>query len=204
MNGDSSYTVYGMRESGNCYKIKLLMHQLGLSYQWKEVDIFKGESQTEDYLKMNPVGEVPLLQLPDGSYLAQSNAILFYLAQDSAYYFSERKLAAEILQWMFFEQYTHEPYIAVARKIKKLLPAGHADNAKMPDLEKRGYHALGIMQRHLSKHDYFVNNAYSIADICLYAYTHVAHEGGFVLDDFPSILRWIEDVKAQANYVDMY
>jgi len=204
MNQDGEYIVYGMSESGNCYKIKLLMHHLDLAYRWKEVDIFKGESKSEDYLRMNPVGEVPLLQLPDGSHLAQSNAILFYLAQQSPYYFNDRRLGAEILQWMFFEQYSHEPYIAVARKIKKLLPAGHPDNEKMPALEKGGHQALSIMQQHLSRHEYFVNQRYSIADISLYAYTHVAHEAGFNLEKYPSVLRWMEDVAAQPGYVNMY
>jgi len=204
MGEEASYTIYGMKESGNCYKIKLLMHQLDLDYNWREVDIFKGESKTDAYLSMNPVGEVPIMQLPDGGYLAQSNAILYYLAKDTPYFNSDRRLGAEILQWMFFEQYTHEPYIAVARKIKKLLPPGHPDNEKMPALEKGGYHALNVMQQHLSKNDFFVNNKYSVADISLYAYTHVAEEGGFVLDDYPSILRWLEDVKSQAGYVEMY
>jgi len=204
MASESSYVIYGMRESGNCYKLKLLMQHLNIAYQWREIDIFKGESQTEDYRAKNPVGEVPLLQFPDGSYLAQSNAILFYLAQGSSYYFDDKRLAAEILQWMFFEQYSHEPYIAVARKIKKLLPAGHPDNQKMPELEKRGYHALTIMQQHLRKHEYFVADKYSIADISLYAYTHIAEEGGFELDAYPSILRWMDDIRAQVGYVAMY
>ena len=204
MASESSYVIYGMRESGNCYKLKLLMRHLNIAYQWREIDIFKGESQTEEYRAKNSVGEVPLLQFPDGSYLAQSNAILFYLAQGSSYYFDDKRLAAEILQWMFFEQYSHEPYIAVARKIKKLLPADHPDNQKMPELEKRGYHALTIMQQHLSKHEYFVADKYSIADISLYAYTHIAEEGGFELDAYPSILRWMDDIRAQVGYVAMY
>jgi len=201
---ESAYTIYGMSESGNCYKLKLLMHQLGLSYRWHEVDIFHGETKSDAFLNMNPVGEVPVLQLPDGGYLAQSNAILFYLAQQTAYFPQHRRQAAEVLQWMFFEQYSHEPYIAVARKIKKLLAADHPDNEKMPELEKRGNHALQIMQQHLQQNDFFVNNSYSIADISLYAYTHVAHEGGFDLNSFPSILRWMENVKRQPGYVAMY
>jgi len=201
--GQTGYSIYGMSASGNCYKLKLLMQQLGLPYHWHEVDIFKGETKTQEFLNMNPVGEVPLLQLPDRSYLAQSNAILFYLAKDTPYYFNDRRLSAEIFQWMFFEQYSHEPYIAVARKIKKLLPPGHPDNEKMPELERRGNYALGVMQRHLQDNQFFVDNRYSIADISLYAYTHVAYEGGFDLNVYPAIVRWLDEVKSQPGYVDM-
>lgn len=203
MNANHNYTIYGMTESGNCYKVKLLMEQLNIPYQWHEVDIFNNETKSESYLQMNPVGEVPVLAWGDGS-LAQSNAILYYLAKDSDYFFNEPLLGAQILQWMFFEQYTHEPYIAVARKIVKLLPNDHPDRVKLPQLEKAGYHALNIMEQHLANNDFFVNGQYSIADISLFAYTHVAEEGGFDLQEYPNILRWIDKVKSQAGYVDMY
>ena len=204
MSVERNYLLYGLTESGNCYKVKLLMQQLSIPYQWREVDIFNDETKTESYLQMNPVGEVPLLDLGDGNYLAQSNAILYFLAKDSDYFFNDTLTAAQVLQWMFFEQYTHEPYIAVARKIVKLLPSNHPDRVKLPELEKAGYHALNIMEQHLAKKDFFVNDQYSIADISLFAYTHVANEGGFDLQRYPAILRWIANVKGQPGYVDMY
>ena len=197
------YTVYGMRESGNCYKVKLLLEQLGEQYQWREIDIFKGESRDRDFLARNPVGEVPTMQLPDGSYLAQSNAILFFLAEETPFLSSSRLQRAQILQWMFFEQYNHEPYIAVARRIRKFCPPYHEETAKLPDLEKRGHAALAVMEQHLADNDFFVGGKYSIADIALYAYTHVADEGGFELVQYPNIQRWIEDIKIQPGYVGM-
>jgi glutathione S-transferase len=192
-----------MRESGNCYKVKLLLEQLGEAYDWREIDIFKGQTKEPSYLERNPVGEVPTMQLPDGTYLAQSNAILFFLAEETPFLFANRLHRAQVLQWMFFEQYSHEPYIAVARKIRKFLPPYHEETAKLPELERRGYQALTVMEQHLAQNDFFVGGKYSIADIALYAYTHVAHEGGFDLTRLVNIRRWLVNVRNQPGYKSM-
>jgi len=195
--------VYGDSISGNCYKIQLLCSQLDIPYDWQEVDILKGDTRTDDFLAMNANGKIPLLVLPDGRYLAESNAILGYLAADSDLAGRDRYTRAEILQWMFFEQYSHEPYIATSRFIVQYL--GNPPD-RQDDLEQRrkpGYRALKIMDQHLSLHDFFANDAYSIADIALFAYTHVAHEGGFDLSDYLKISEWLDRVRETPNFVGM-
>lgn len=197
------YKVFGMSASGNCYKVKLLLEQLGLEYQWEEIDIFRGKSRTPEFLAMNPNGKVPTVQIGLDQYLFESNAILCYLADGTPFWSTERLEKAEILQWMFFEQYSHEPYIAVARFIQKFLPADHPRQAELPRLRERGYQALQVMDQHLSSRSFFVGNSYSIADIALYAYTHVAEEGGVDLTAFAAIQAWMKTVQQQPGYVAM-
>ena len=195
------FTAHGSTISGNCYKIKLLMEQAGLPYQWHEVDIFKGESHTPEFLAKNPNGRVPVLELAPDRYLPESNAILVYLAEDTRFWPEDKFLRAQVLQWLFFEQYSHEPYIAVARFIKKFLPAEHPRQQEIPRLHERGYSALDVMEKHLAIHNYFVGGIYSIADIALYAYTHTAHDGGFDLSHYPAIKAWLQRVAAQPGHV---
>lgn len=197
------YKVFGMSASGNCYKVKLLLAQLGLPYQWEEVDVLKGATRTPEFLAMNPAGKVPALMIKPGQYLAESNAILHYLAEGTPFWPTDRYQRAEALQWMFFEQYSHEPYIAVARFICKFLPPDHPRRSTLPDLQERGHQALRVMAGHLARRDFFVGDRYSIADIALFAYTHVAAEGGFELAEFPAVSAWIERVRAQPAYVGM-
>jgi glutathione S-transferase len=197
------YKVFGMSASGNCYKVKLLLAQLGLDYQWQEIDILKAETRTPEFLAINPNGKVPTLQIGADQYLAESNAILCYLAENTPYWATERFKKAETLQWLFFEQYSHEPYIAVARFIKKFLPPDHPRQADIPRLHERGYQALQVMEQHLAKHDFFVDQCYSIADIALYAYTHVAADGGFDLSSYPAIQAWMQRLQQQPSYVEM-
>lgn len=197
------YKVFGVSISGNCYKVKLLLKQLGIQYQWQEVDMFQGQTRTPEFLAINPNGRVPVLQITTDQYLAESNAILFYLAEGTAFWPTEKLKKAEILQWMFFEQYSHEPYIAVARLIQKFLPAHNPRQAELPRLRERGYQALQVMDQHLSKFSFFVGDCYSIADIALYAYTHVAEDGGFDLTSFSAIQTWIQRVQQQPGYVAM-
>ncbi len=192
--------VYGMSSSGNCYKIKLLLEQLGQPYVWEEIDIMRGTTRTAEFLAMNPNGKVPTLEIEPGAFLAESNAILHYIAEDTAFLPREKLARARALQWMFFEQYSHEPYIAVARFICKFLPADHARRAELPSLLERGNQALDVMEKHLASRSYFVDEQYSIADIALFAYTHEAHVGGFELSRYPAVKRWLARVASQPKF----
>jgi glutathione S-transferase len=189
-----------MSSSGNCYKVKLLLEQLQRPYTWEEIDIMQGSTRTAQFLAMNPNGKVPTLQIEPGVFLTESNAILHYLADGTAFLPADTLEHARALQWMFFEQYSHEPSIAVARFICKYLPVDHARRAELPRLHERGYHALAVMEQHLSAHNYFVAERYSIADIALFAYTGEAHIGGFNLAGYPAVGRWLDRVAAQANF----
>lgn len=195
--------VFGMSDSGNCYKVKLLLEQLGDPYQWEEVDSLNGATRQPQFLAMNPNGKVPLLEIAPGRYLAESNAILCYLAEGTPFWPAQRLARAQALQWMFFEQYSHEPYIAVARFICKFLPPDHPRRAELPRLLERGYQALAVMEQHLAHRSYFVDDIYSIADIALFAYTHAAADGGFALDRFPAIDAWLRRVKTQPKFISI-
>ncbi len=195
--------IYGDSRSGNCYKIQLLCSEMGVDYDWEEVDIIAGDTRTPHFLAMNANGKIPLLVLPDGRYLPESNAILFYLADGSEFFAGDAYARAEILQWMFFEQYSHEPNIATSRFIIKYL-GNPAD--RQPGLEEKkvdGYKALEIMEQRLRCHPFITGDKYNIADIALFAYTHVAGEGGFSLEDYAAIREWITIIKGRPNYVPM-
>lgn len=196
-------TIYGMRTSGNCYKLQLLLDQLGRDYRWVDVDSAHGETHTDAFLAKNPNGKVPLLELEDGRLLAESNAILCYLAEGTALLPDDSWLRAQLLQWLFFEQYSHEPFIAVARFICLFLPNDHPRRSELPSLHQRGTQTLAVMDRHLAGHVWFVGERYSVADIALYAYTHCADEGGFDLSPFPHIRTWLERVQAQPGHTSM-
>lgn len=195
--------VYGDYNSGNCYKIKLMLHLLGLEYQWHAVDILKGETETPQFLAKNPNGKVPVLELEDGTCLWESNAILNYLADGSEFLPIEPRLRTQVLQWQFFEQYSHEPYIAVARFIQFYLGLPQARLEEYRALQKRGYKALDVMEQQLARTPYLVGEHYSIADVTLYAYTHVAHQGGFELGAYPSIQAWLQRVASHPHHVTM-
>jgi glutathione S-transferase len=182
------HRVFGMTSSGNCHKVRLTLDLLGVSYRWHEVDIMKGETRTPEYLAMNPNGQVPLLQIDDHTWLAESNAIVCYLADGTYLWSGDRLQRARALQWMFFEQYSHEPCIAVARFIRTFL--NQPDHPRLPELEKRGYRALDVMETQLSRAPFFAGD-FSIADIALFAYTHKADEGGFDLTAYPLVRAWI-------------
>jgi glutathione S-transferase len=199
----SKVRVYGMSTSGNCYKVRLLLEQLQQTYEWIEIDIRTGLTRQPEFLGRNPNGRVPTLEYAPGKYLAESDAILVYLAEGSALWPPQRLQRAQALQWMFFEQYSHEPYIAVARFICLMLPAQHERRAELPRLLERGYQALAVMEQHLARERFFVGDSYSIADIALYAYTHAAADGGFELQRFPALCAWIARVESQPHYVPM-
>ncbi|MEB0042283.1 MULTISPECIES: glutathione S-transferase family protein [unclassified Pseudomonas] len=197
------YTVYGDYNSGNCYKIKLMLSLLGIDYRWVAVDILGGETETPAFLAMNPNGKIPVLELEDGTYLWESNAILNFLADGSRYLPSEPRLRTQVLQWQFFEQYSHEPYIAVARFIQFYLGLPQERMKEYRTMQKAGYRALAVMEQQLTRTPFLVGDAFSIADIALYAYTHVAHQGGFDLETYPAIRHWLVRVAQQPGYVGM-
>ncbi len=196
-------TVYGMSASGNCYKVRLLLEQLGRDYRWIEVDSSRGQTRTPEYLARNANGKVPLLELDDGRRLAESNAILCFLAEGSALLPADAWRRAQVLQWLFFEQYSHEPYVAVARFICGWLPADHPRRAELPRLRERAHHALALMERELAARDFMVDGGYSVADIALYAYTHDAPRGGVDLDGYPALRAWIARVEATPGFVPL-
>ena len=195
--------IYGDVRSGNCYKLKLICALVEQDYEWIHVDIVKGETRTDDFLALNPNGQIPVCVTDDDEVLTESNAILYYLAQGSQYWPQQALLQTRVLEWQFFEQYTHEPTIAVARFIKlyQNIP-DHRKDEYQQNL-KAGYRVLAQMEKHLHNRDYLVGDRCSIADIALYAYTHVADEGGFDLSQFPSINTWLSRIQSLAGYVSM-
>jgi glutathione S-transferase len=195
--------IYGDSKSGNCYKIQLLCAEMGVDYDWQEVDILAGDTRTPQFLAMNANGRIPLLALPDGRYLPESNAILFYLADGSEFFAGDAYSRAEILQWMFFEQYSHEPNIATARFIIKYLDNPPDRQTSLEEKQAGGHKALEIMEQQLQRHRFVTGDNYNIADIALFAYTHVADEGGFDLVDYAAIREWIAAIKGRPNYVPM-
>jgi glutathione S-transferase len=188
--------VYGDRISGNCLKVKWVADRLGLAYDWVDVDISKGETRTPDFLALNPAGQVPAVRFADGRVLAQSNAIIRYLARDSALIPADPFEAARMDEWLFWEQYSHEPYIAVCRFQRLYLGRPSADLD--PEKVRRGYAALDRMEAHLAAGGpYLVADRLSLADIALVAYTRVAHEGDFDLAAYPAIRHWIDVLESE-------
>jgi len=194
-------TIYGMKASGNCYKVQLCLEMIDKPYRWVEVNSAAGETRTPAYLAKNPNGKVPLLETDAGQFLPESNAILCYLASGTKLFPSEKWLQANVLQWLFFEQYSHEPYVAVARFIKKYLPETHERNNDLPRLLERGNQALSVLEKQLGKQDYLVESGFSIADIALFAYTHDAAVGGFDLSVYPHLQNWLQRVRSQPGFV---
>ena len=178
-------TLYDSAISGNAYKVRLLLAQLGIPIRRVEFNVDDGSTRTAEFLRRNPNGRVPTIELADGSHLWPA----------------EKRLRAQALQWMFFEQYSHEPFIAVVRHWVAHLGRTPQNEPQLPGKIERGYQALGVMESHLRDHDFFAGPAYSIADIALYAYTHVAHEGGFDLARYPGITAWLARVAAQPGHI---
>jgi len=195
--------LYDHLDSGNGYKVRLLLAQLGLPYGWTELDIDAGATRRPEFLKRNPNGRVPTLELDDGTHLAESNAILWYLAEGTAFVPGDRLGRAQVLQWMFFEQYSHEPYVATPRYIVKHLAADHPRRAELPARLATGRAALAVMEQHLTSRRFFVAERYTIADIALFAYTHVAHEGGHDLAPYAAVRSWLVRVAAQPGNVSI-
>jgi glutathione S-transferase len=197
-------TLYDYLPSGNGYKVRLLLSQLGIPFHLIEKDILKGETRTPEFLAINPDGRIPALVFDDGRRLAQSDAILFYFAENTPFLSADRFARAETLQWMFFEQYSHEPYVATPRYIVKHFAADHPRRAELPERLAKGRAALAVMDEHLKSRSFFVAERYSIADIALFAYTHVAHEGGHDLATYANVRSWLVRVAAQPGNVGIY
>lgn len=198
------YRVFGDSISGNCYKIKLVMSELALPFVWVEVDILGGDTRRPDFLDRNPNGRVPVLEIEGSGYLAESNAILLYLAEGTPLLPEDAFKRALVYQWLFFEQYSHEPYIATSRFIIRYLgsPPERAD-----ELEAKrtpGYRALDVMERQLARTEFMVGDHFSVADIALFAYTHVAGEAGFHLERYPAIRAWLDRVTERPGFRPMY
>ena len=196
-------TIHGMKSSGNCYKLQLLLELLGRPYRWVEVDSANGGTRTPAFLALNPNGKVPVLERDDGRVLAESNAILCWLGEGTPFMPDDAWRRAQMLQWMFFEQYSHEPYIAVARFICAWLPADHPRRAELPRLRERGAQALAVMERHMAEREFFVDGGCSLADIALFAYTHAAGEGGFDLAAYPAVSEWLARMRTLPRFVPM-
>ncbi len=195
--------LYGMSASGNCWKPAVLMKQLGIPFEWQEVDILQGESRTPEFLKKNPNGRVPLLEIAPAKFLAESNAMLCYLADGTAYLPGEKYSRAKVLEWLFFEQYSHEPYIATVRFWVKFLHRQDEWQDKIADAMKKGHAALGVMETQLAKTPFIAGDNYSIADISLYAYTHVAPDGGYDLSKYPALNAWMRRVEQTPAFFPM-
>jgi glutathione S-transferase len=197
----SSWTLYDYLPSGNGYKCRLAMHQLGKPFRLVQKDIVAGMTRTPEFLALNANGRIPLLDLGDGRRLAESNAILLFVAEGSPLVPADPWERAQVYQWLFFEQYSHEPNVATPRFWLQHVPEEKIDRVQLAKKQDLGRAALGVMDRHLSTRTFFVGERYTVADIALYAYTHVADEGGLDLAPFPAVLRWLARVKEQPRHV---
>jgi glutathione S-transferase len=197
--------LHQMQMSGNCYKVRLAAHLLGVTLPLKDYGFNDGATRTPEFLKRNPNGRVPLLEFEDGRMLAESGAILFHLSEGTRLQPASAWERAQMLQWMFFEQYSHEPYIAVARYWLKFAQPGEREKKHhlVPEWHAKGNAALQVMESHLKTHDWFAANALTIADIALYGYTHVAADGGFDLAPFPAVLGWLGRVAGTPGYIGL-
>jgi glutathione S-transferase len=194
-----------MHVSGNCYKVRLTARQLGLPITLHDYALHDGTTRQPEFLARNRNGRVPLLELDDGRFLAESGAIIWYLAEGSKLLPDDKWGRAEAHQWMFFEQYSHEPYIAVMRLLKTYATPEVQEKRKgeFPFLVERGYAALDVMENHLKSHDWFAGGRYSVADIALYGYTHSANEGGFDLAPYAAVRAWLSRVAEQPGYIPL-
>jgi glutathione S-transferase len=197
--------LHQMQMSGNCYKIRLAARQLSIPLTLKDYPLMAGDTRKPDFLKLNPNGRVPLLELDDGRTLAESGAVLFHLTEGTHLQPTDKWARARMLQWMFFEQYSHEPYIAVVRFLVAYAARDLLEKrrAQLPALIENGHAALGVMETHLSQYDWFAGGAYSIADIALYGYTHCASEGGFDLGRYPAVGAWLARVAAVPGHIPL-
>jgi glutathione S-transferase len=194
--------LYDYLPSGNGYKVRLLLTQLAIPFECIELNITKGETRTPEFLHKFPNGRIPAVELDDGKLLFESNAIISYFAEGTPFMPIDRFQRAQILQWLFFEQYSHEPYIASVRYLVMHPDVADLRRTILDSLMRpRGYAALAVMEAHLKSREWFVGERYSVADIALYAYTHVADEGGFDLAGYPAIRAWLERVRSQPRYI---
>jgi len=192
--------LYDHLESGNAYKVRLILRLLGIPFERVEVDIVRGESRTPEFLAKNPEGRIPVLRLDDDTHLFESNAILCYLAEGTPYLPEARLARAKVLQWMFWEQYSHEPNVATVRHWVAHIGVPEEKRALLEQKRALGIRALSVMEKHLSGRPYFVGDRFTVADIALYAYTHVAPEGGFDLSPLPYVRSWLDRVRDRPGF----
>ena len=197
------YRIFGDMLSGNCYKIKLLVQFLGIKHEWINVDILASETHTEEFKQMNPNAKIPVIKLDDSQYLWESNAILNYLAEGTDFLPQDTYTRAKVLQWQFFEQYSHEPYIATARYINKYLGLPKEREEEYRSKQAGGHKALAVIEKQLAGNKFLLGDKVTIADISLYAYTHVADEGGFDLSEYVNVQRWFKDFESIPGYIKM-
>ena len=197
--------LHQMHVSGNCYKVRLAARQAGVALQLRDYGLHDGETRRPEFLAKNPNGRVPTLELDDGTFLPESGAILWYLGEGTPLEPDGRRERAEVLQWMFFEQYSHEPYVAVARFWLAFAPEAELEKKRhlVPEWHAKGNAALGVMETHLRDRDWFAAGRYTIADIALYGYTHCAADGGFDLSRYPAVQAWIARVAAQPKHITL-
>ncbi len=195
--------IYGDHQSGNCYKVAWVLHHFNLQHQWLDIDILACETQQPPSTALNPNAKIPLLVLDDGRCLSESNAIINYLAAATELLPSDSYLHAKVLQWQFFEQYSYEPYISTARFINRYLGLPEERRAEYASKQQGGHRALAVMEQQLRCSRYLVGEQLTLADISLYAYTHVAEEGGFDLAGYPQLCRWLEEIASQPNHLPM-
>ena len=197
------YKLYDFLPSGNGYKIRLLLNLLGIPYERIELNILKQETRTPEFLQKNPNGKIPLLEIAPDRYLAESNAILYFLSQGTEFFPQDSYIQAQIMQWLFFEQYSHEPNIATARYWISILKQPEQHQEQLHHKHRLGNAALKVMEQHLSERHFLVAETYTIADIGLYAYTHVADEGGFELEQFPAVRAWLSRIEAHPKHISI-
>jgi glutathione S-transferase len=197
--------LHQMQMSGNCYKIRLAARQLGVALTLKNYGLHDGTTRKAEFLAKNPNGRVPALEFEEGHTLAESGAILWYLGENTFLLPADRWDRAEVLQWMFFEQYSHEPYIAVARFWMAFAPKEELEKRRhlIAEWHTKGNAALAVMETHLARRDWFAGARYSIADIALYGYTHSAADGGFDLAPYPAVRAWLERVASEPGHVPL-
>ena len=194
------FKLYEYSPSGNCYKVRLLLTQLNIPFDRTEINILEGKSRTPEFLVKNPNGRIPVLEIAPGKFLFESNAIMFYLSEETEFFPTDKFERAQVMQWLFFEQYSHEPFIATSR-FWYLTGKAQEYQEALQQKQAPGYAALGVMEQHLAENEFFAGDRYTIADIGLFAYTHVADEGGFDLTRCPAIQAWIDRVKSQPGYI---
>lgn len=197
------YKLYDFLPSGNGYKVRLLLTQLQIPFTRIEVNILNNETRTPEFLAKNPNGKIPVLEIAPNQYLTESNAILFYLSKNTSYFPDNNFEQGQVMQWLFFEQYSHEPNIATSRYWISILGKEKDYKQELEQKNILGYAALNIMDNHLKIHDFLVGETYTIADIALYAYTHIAEEGGLNLTEFHYIKKWFKRIEKQARYISI-
>ncbi|MEL6496840.1 MAG: glutathione S-transferase family protein [Cyanobacteria bacterium J06623_7] len=194
------YKLYDFLPSGNGYKVRLLLNLLDIPYERVELNILAKETRTPEFLAKNTQGKIPLLEIDGDRLLAESNAILYYLGRDTEFFPTDRYLQGQVMQWLFFEQYSHEPYIATARYWISILQQPEKYREQLAHKHRLGNAALAVMERHLKEREFMVGDTYTIADISLYSYTHVAHEGGFGLSQYAAVRAWLNRIEAHSRH----